>query len=83
MVSEDQIKSANLGIRTLTAILDSLTVSLIWYFTIEIWGHVERTADPDRLVMLSACNPNSRSRCGVKDDAERGWPILSSRNGLL
>lgn len=32
-------KTANLGVRVLAAIMDSLIVSFAWYYTIEIWGH--------------------------------------------
>lgn len=50
MVLGHQVKSANLGIRVLSAILDSLVVSLIWYFTIETWGHVGQIADQASVV---------------------------------
>ena len=37
--STTQDKTANLGVRVLAAIIDSLIVSFAWYYIIEIWGH--------------------------------------------
>lgn len=39
-------KPVSLSVRVIAALIDSLLMSVIWYYSIEVWGHTQSSGSP-------------------------------------